>query len=471
MAVHNIVLGPYFASGYITDDYVIDGSLQAILGLSTSATQLQLGSATLNCSATVSTTASATKPASATLASQTTLSAQGQRLRTASATLDAVASQTVSAVATRSASKTFTAYVTLSATADGITHGALATLSSSFTETATAAIFCLAEASLVANCDLTGIGRDLDLAEAALSATATLTCSTAVARPASAALSSQATLTTAGRTTVFHEASAAMASAFTQTATAKRIVDVIEAYQPPEYIWDNVTSWALWPDNIWGKNGVTLRSQISDTINGGLLRSADASMSSTTTITTTPLKLIELPKTFAVTASTSTVGGYRHYAASSLSTQFAQTTLAGRLRGITETLSATFTQTATARRIFDQQTQLNSVFSMVNNQTGATGVYGVKRGGIGSLTTQFTLPTYATQIHRPVVPTFQAFTAEVVVFTIRPQDVWRTLTVSQEIRTIDVLAEVRTIDVAEETRTIKEPIPPRYANTNRRPIV
>jgi hypothetical protein len=42
MATNSIVLGPYFTSGYITDDYVLDGSLAAIVSLDSTGTTLTL---------------------------------------------------------------------------------------------------------------------------------------------------------------------------------------------------------------------------------------------------------------------------------------------------------------------------------------------------------------------------------------------------------------------------------------------
>ena len=42
MATNSIVLGPYFVSGYITDDYVLDGSLAAIASISATGTTLAL---------------------------------------------------------------------------------------------------------------------------------------------------------------------------------------------------------------------------------------------------------------------------------------------------------------------------------------------------------------------------------------------------------------------------------------------
>lgn len=42
MATNSIVLGPYFVSGYITDDYVLDGSLAAIASISATGTTLTL---------------------------------------------------------------------------------------------------------------------------------------------------------------------------------------------------------------------------------------------------------------------------------------------------------------------------------------------------------------------------------------------------------------------------------------------
>ena len=42
MATNSIVLGPYFVSGYITDDYVLDGSLAAIASINATGTTLAL---------------------------------------------------------------------------------------------------------------------------------------------------------------------------------------------------------------------------------------------------------------------------------------------------------------------------------------------------------------------------------------------------------------------------------------------
>ena len=42
MATNSIVLGPYFVSGYITDDYVLDGSLAAVANLGATGTTLTL---------------------------------------------------------------------------------------------------------------------------------------------------------------------------------------------------------------------------------------------------------------------------------------------------------------------------------------------------------------------------------------------------------------------------------------------
>lgn len=51
MAIKSIILGPYFTSGYITDDYVLDGSLAAVASISAAGDTLTLKEASATLSA------------------------------------------------------------------------------------------------------------------------------------------------------------------------------------------------------------------------------------------------------------------------------------------------------------------------------------------------------------------------------------------------------------------------------------